>query len=238
RPAILHKSEYMPGAAMKRLIVNFAIPADHTTLSALMRRALSVFDASPPIFRFAEEVRARVFAPINEIFKLGKKTGELYHLQLHAKFIEFLCALAEQAGDNQYRPEVQADSISAKIYSIAGYIHANYAKELSLEEIARQFYISPYYLSHQFKKVTSFTLVHYIQMTRVRNAQQLLLYTDMKITDITDACGFTSFSQFNRVFNKFCQTSPTNFRTAGRQKSAMVSDILLPPMENAKFIFR
>ena len=30
-------------------------------------------------------------------------------------------------------------------------------------------------------------------MTRVRNAQQLLLYTDMKIADITAHCGFTSF---------------------------------------------
>ena len=58
-------------------------------------------------------------------------------------------------------------------------------------------------------------LINYIQITRVRNAQQLLLYTDMKIADITTSCGFTSFSQFNRVFNKFCHTSPSQFRING-----------------------
>ena len=49
----------------------------------------------------------------------------------------------------------------------------------------------------------------------MRNAQQLLLYADMKIADIATSCGFTSFSQFNRVFNKFCHTSPSQFRING-----------------------
>lgn len=70
-------------------------------------------------------------------------------------------------------------------------------------------------MSHQFRRVTGFSLINYIQITRVRNAQQLLLYTDMKIADITTSCGFTSFSQFNRVFNKFCHTSPSQFRVNG-----------------------
>ena len=84
-----------------------------------------------------------------------------------------------------------------------------------MEYLAEKFFISPYYLSHQFRRVTGFSLINYIQITRVRNAQQLLLYTDMKIADITTSCGFTSFSQFNRVFNKFCHTSPSQFRVNG-----------------------
>ena len=36
--------------------------------------------------------------------------------------------------------------------------------------ISPKIFISPYYLSHQFKSVTGFTLINYIQMTRVRNA--------------------------------------------------------------------
>ena len=81
---------------------------------------------------------------------------------------------------NTYVPQEFDDSITHKIYSITSYIHSNYAQELSLDYISKKFFISPYYLSHQFKSVTGFTLINYIQMTRVRNAQQLLLYTDMK----------------------------------------------------------
>ena len=37
----------------------------------------------------------------------------------------------------------------------------------------------------------------------------------MKIADLTTSCGSTRFSQFNRVFNKFCHTSPSQFRVNG-----------------------
>ena len=105
-------------------------------------------------------------------------------------------------------------------------------QELSLDYISKKFFISPYYLSHQFKSVTGFTLINYIQMTRVRNAQQLLLYTDMKIADITAHCGFTSFSQFNRVFNKFCHTSPSQFRLNGSAGITPANNYIQLPAES------
>ncbi|MFQ9762272.1 MAG: helix-turn-helix domain-containing protein [Gemmiger formicilis] len=94
-------------------------------------------------------------------------------------------------------------------------MHRHYASELSLEYLAEKFFISPYYLSHQFRRVTGFSLINYIQITRVRNAQQLLLYTDMKIAEYHDELRLYEFSQFNRVFNKFCHTSPSQFRVNG-----------------------
>lgn len=51
-------------------------------------------------------------------------------------------------------------------------------------------------------------------MTRVRKAQQLLLHTRHKISDIAGQCGFNSFSQFNRIFNKQSGMSPSAFRKA------------------------
>ena len=60
--------------------------------------------------------------------------------------------------------------------------------------------------------IGKYTVVNYVQMTRIRNVQQLLLYTQRKITDIAESCGFTSFSQFNRTFNKFCKISPSEYR--------------------------
>jgi AraC-like DNA-binding protein len=104
------------------------------------------------------------------------------------------------------------DNITNKVYSITTYIHNNYTEDLSLNSIADQFYVSNYYLSHQFKKVTGFTLTEYIQLTRIRNAQSLLISTNKPITDIAFLSGFSSFSQFNRVFNNFVGTSPSKFR--------------------------
>ena len=233
RPALLHKTEYPVGAPRKRLIINFAIPADTPCLGGMLRQALAPFDAEVPIYRLGDAERASAFGYLNDIFTLGKQPRTpLTELAIHSKFVEFLCAVAQACPRNTYVPQEFDDSITHKIYSITSYIHSNYAQELSLDYISKKFFISPYYLSHQFKSVTGFTLINYIQMTRVRNAQQLLLYTDMKIADITAHCGFTSFSQFNRVFNKFCHTSPSQFRLKGSAGITPANNYIQLPAES------
>ena len=49
-------------------------------------------------------------------------------------------------------------------------------------------------------------------MTRVRNVQAVLLRGDTPITEAALGCGFTSFSQFNRVFRKHIGMTPSEYR--------------------------
>ena len=216
RPALLHKSDYPKGKPRKRLVINFSLPVTQG-LDGAYKSILSVFDEPVPILRFPEKSRFPIFGPLNEIFTISKGRDKAGNLLIYCKFIEFLCALYQNRRQNIYVPQHSSDSISHKIYSITSFIHANFQNELSLDFLSQKFYISPYYLSHQFKKITGFTLVGYIQMTRIKNAQQLLLYTNIKITDIAERCGFTSLSQFNRVFNKVCGVSPSRFRQDAQQ---------------------
>lgn len=212
RPSLLHKTQYPEGAPKKRLIINFAIPQNTLGLEDAFHSVFSVFDEQLPIFRFSEEIRQYIFNSINEIFTLSKQPSSINPLIIHSKFLAFLGSIYQHRADNIYSQPEASNSIIHKMYSITSYIHSHYADELSLDFLSTQFFISPYYLSHQFKKITGFTLTTYIQMTRIRNAQQLLIYSHMKITEIAERCGFTSFSQFNRVFNKFNGLSPSQFR--------------------------
>ena len=106
-----------------------------------------------------------------------------------------------------------------KIYAVASYIHTHYAEPLSLELLAQKFFIGSCYLSHQFKSITGFTLTDYIQMTRVRNLQSMLINTGIPITEAALSCGFTSFSQFNRVFQKHIGMAPSQYRKQNRMIS-------------------
>jgi AraC-like DNA-binding protein len=226
KPMLLHKTVYPEGPPSRRLIIDFAIPQGAPPLDGMIRTILTVFDTELPIFRFPPEEAALIFESLNEIFRLKLRQPVMMDLLVHSRFMEFLCRLYECKDHNLYIQDPARDSISRKIYSLTSFIHTHFDRELSLESLSRRIYISPYYLSHQFREVTGFTLVNYIQMTRVRNAQQYLLGTNMKIAEITERCGFTSFSQFNRVFHKFCHASPSEFRAEGRREGARFQPLL------------
>jgi YesN/AraC family two-component response regulator len=212
KPYLLHKSEYPEGSPKKRLIIQFNIPRQNIgSLQNQLDEVMSIFEDPLPIYRFDPKYQDTIIELVNNIYQISKAKSLIHTLSIHSRFLDLLCTLYQYRKHNIYKPEIM-NSTSSKIYSITSYIHNHFHEELSLDILAKNFFLSNYYLSHLFKEVTGFTLINYIQMTRVRNAQQLLLFTDKKITDIAEQCGFTSFSQFNRVFNKFCHTSPRNFK--------------------------
>ena len=71
---------------------------------------------------------------------------------IHNKFIEFLFMLYSLRHRNHYVLNVEDTGIREKIYTITNYIHTHYSDDISLSSLADTFYISPYYLSHQFKE--------------------------------------------------------------------------------------
>lgn len=220
-PNVLHKTQYPEGDPCKRLIIQFSLPKNVTGLSNEYEQLLSIFHQEIPIYRFEPELRQKLYRKLNDIFLLAKKTDPMRDLIIHQKFIEFLTLIFLNQDKNTYSNAAEMTPMQKKIYSITSFIHAHYTEDLSLEQLAQQFYISSCYLSHQFKAVTGFTVTDYIQITRVRNVQTLLITTRMPITDAALSCGFASFSQFNRVFQKHVGISPSQYR---RQKQTLSTD--------------
>lgn len=211
-PNALHKTEYPPGAPCKRLIIQFNLPPTVSGLSDEFALLTRIFHQEVPIFRFDMELRKRVFNKLNDIYLLAEKTDPMRDLIIHIKFIEFLTLLYLNLDNNKYSDETEMNPMEKKMYAVASYIHSHYTENISLDFLAKKFYISNCYLSHQFKEVTGFTVTDYIQMTRVRNVQALLINTQIPITDAALLCGFSSFSQFNRVFRKHIGISPSKYR--------------------------
>ena len=218
-PNVLHRSQYPPGDPCRRLIIQFNLPRNVTGLSNEYEQLLGIFHREVPIFRFDAELRKQLFSKLNDIFSLSSKTDHMRDLIIHLKFTEFLTLLFLNQGRNQYTNKSEMSPMEKKIYSVTSYIHAHYFEDLSLDTLAQKFYISSCYLSHQFKDVTGFTLTDYIQMTRVRNIQSLLINTRVPITEAALSCGFASFSQFNRVFQKHIGMSPSQYRKRNQMLS-------------------
>lgn len=217
RPSVLHRSEYPKGAPCKRLVISFLYPPALWGMPETYEKLFEPFYAPVPIYRFPSKQQQLINEKLNRIYHYSLKEEEpgLRSLIVHGMFVEFLYTLRQLAPSNTYTNEPLTDEASQKIYTIANYIHNHYSEELTLNTLSREFFMSPYYLSHQFKDVTGYTLTQYIQMTRIRNVQYLLLNTKKKISELAEECGFTSFSQFNRIFRKYCKQSPSEFRKGG-----------------------
>ncbi|MEW9700526.1 AraC family transcriptional regulator [Paenibacillus sp. SI8] len=98
------------------------------------------------------------------------------------------------------------------IEQMMSWIEDHYHEDFSLERLADNLHLSPFYASHLFKEETGFTLSQYIMARRIREACLLLPMTDWPIVQIGLKIGFNSSAYFCKSFKKKMGISPQMFR--------------------------
>ncbi|MBR3107832.1 MAG: response regulator [Clostridia bacterium] len=108
----------------------------------------------------------------------------------------------------------QGSRSQAIVTRIKDYIgsHLNRPDELSLTSIAANAYFNPAYLSRLFHQVTGETLSEYISAERIRKANELLRNSGTRISDISEAVGFSSSANFTRFYRKMAGCTPQEYR--------------------------
>jgi len=99
-----------------------------------------------------------------------------------------------------------------RLRSVFAYIQDNYDKQISLLQLSKIACMTPNSLCRFFKKVTGTTAFNYISRTRVDQAKYLLIKSDLTITQIAFRVGIEDHSYFDRIFHRFTDMSPKNFR--------------------------
>ena len=92
------------------------------------------------------------------------------------------------------------------------FIRANYKKKIKLIDISKAIYLSPYYLSHIFKKETGSTLFEYLTKVRIEEAKRLLESTQWNTTRISFEVGYSDQSYFCKVFKKSEGISASDYK--------------------------
>ena len=104
-----------------------------------------------------------------------------------------------------------------EIWKARKFIEEHSGEELSLSKVAKTVNMSVNHFSEKFKQVTGINFVEYVARTRFEKGCDLLLNSNLRISEIAFAVGFQSLSQFNRVFKRLSGKSPTEFRAARRK---------------------
>jgi two-component system response regulator YesN len=103
--------------------------------------------------------------------------------------------------------------LNGKIDKIIKYIKANYNdKNLSVQNIANNVYLSHTYLCAYFKKATGKTINEYITEIRLENAKEFLKSSNMKLYEIAINIGLTDPNYFCSIFKKNTGLTPSEYR--------------------------
>ena len=90
------------------------------------------------------------------------------------------------------------------------YIQKNLSKDLSIDTLSKELYLSPSYLMHQFKETTGTSLHAYITKKRLSYAIELIR-NGVSATIASSQSGYQDYSTFLRNFRKIYHCTPTEY---------------------------
>ncbi len=92
------------------------------------------------------------------------------------------------------------------------YIHNNFERDISLADIAKFVFLSPSYFARAFKEETGVSPINYLLKVRVERAKELIVESNLKISDIALSVGFSNQQRFNEIFKKYTGMTPTQYK--------------------------
>ncbi|MBQ9131590.1 MAG: helix-turn-helix transcriptional regulator [Clostridia bacterium] len=109
--------------------------------------------------------------------------------------------------------EVEADSHMLDCVKKAiGYIRAHYQNDISLDQVADFAGVSKYHFAREFRRITGYTFVSYVNLTRCEAAKSLLAREEIAIGTVGINCGFSNQSYFTRTFLRYTGMLPGAYR--------------------------
>ncbi|GAB3752153.1 AraC family transcriptional regulator [Spirosoma pomorum] len=171
----------------------------------LMRQ--ECFDPQQPMMRIG--FRAELINVFTRLIDTLKHEGIAYRQIATCQVIQLLglvysSALLKDVGRNRKEQLV---------HQVRYHIQGAWNKPIDFELLAKEMSVSYVWLRKVFKEVMDVAPGHYQLNLKIEKASQLLVETDLSVSEIAYQCGFESLFYFSRLFRKKKAQSPTEYRT-------------------------
>lgn len=104
---------------------------------------------------------------------------EAFHPEYQSSLLTLLLILCRRQCPEQF-PQLSGNPPAA-VTQVQQYLDRHFSEAVSVEELARRFFISPSHLSHEFQKWTGYSPKRYLCLNRLSNARRMLLCTSMSV---------------------------------------------------------
>ena len=101
---------------------------------------------------------------------------------------------------------------SKLVIDVSNYVQAHLSDAIKTSDIAEALYMGRSRLSINFKNQTGMNISNYIMMMKIDEAKRLLRYSEKTFVAISMYLGFSSQSHFTKVFKKYTESTPFEYR--------------------------
>ena len=142
----------------------------------------------------------------NDLFASYSNAIDIYNTleEIYAFVNDFFIKLARVMKDTNIQKK--------NILRIRNYISQHYTEDLSLESLSSMAYLSPTYFSKVFKDIVGQNYIEFLTSCKINKAKDLLLNTNLKIYEISNAVGYRNIRSFTKFFKSNCGISPSEYR--------------------------
>ena len=149
-----------------------------------------------------------IFKEIHEQFNSGEK----YSSEICALLLETAILYLLKGIDKAELVSEPHRSVSKECAEVKRYIDSHYRETLTIDFLSKLSHLNKFYLIHSFKRAFGMTPINYQQFCRISEGRRLLTETNMPISQIAQALGFSSQSSFTQCFKKTVLLTPSQLR--------------------------
>lgn len=131
----------------------------------------------------------------------------------HAYFLEFMVFLNTITLSHRNDACAAVNTLrfhNKTVTEILSYLDMHIIEDLSIDALARHFFLSPSYLCKIFKKATGITIHKYINAQRITLAKKYLT-EGYSVIEVVEMCGFNDYNAFLKAFLKEVGVSPKKY---------------------------
>jgi AraC-like DNA-binding protein len=105
---------------------------------------------------------------------------------------------------------------NVRLRPILRYLYDNVDKQLTLKSVSQRFNIAERSLSRLFQNILSISFLQYLKQVRMVKAVELMLQTDLTLSQIAYDTGYQSISAFSNTFQQLANMRPSEFAATVR----------------------
>lgn len=104
------------------------------------------------------------------------------------------------------------NNVSLLVRKAIEFIRENYNKDLTLQIVSSEIYISAGYFSQIFKQETGINFIDYLNKYRIERAKGLIKELRLKNYEVAEKVGFRDEKYFSQMFKKYVGLTPSEYR--------------------------